>query len=107
MVVVPFPNADMKTYKPRPALVVQDHTVPTGLQQKVVICITTKDRRGPTRMRVRANSPEGLQMGLPADSTMVADNIATVPEWAIQRTLGTCPVMTDVNLLLRRALGIS
>lgn len=108
VILVPFPNSDLKTFKSRPALVVQDETVPTGLPQKVVVPITSnKNRKGPTRLPIDASSPEGHQMGLETDSVIVTDNMATMPDYAILKTIGTCPLMHDVGLMLKKTLGLT
>ena len=37
VILVKFPYSDLVRYKKRPALVVQDETVETGLSQRVVV----------------------------------------------------------------------
>lgn len=50
VVLVRYPHSDLITYKKRPALVVQDETVETGLRQRLVAPITSNLRRtGETR----------------------------------------------------------
>ena len=41
VILVKFPYSDLVRYKKRPALVVQDETVETGLSQRVVVQITS------------------------------------------------------------------
>ncbi len=54
VILVKFPYSDMVRYKKRPALVVQDESVETGLSQRVVVQITSNlDRTGYTRVLVR------------------------------------------------------
>jgi len=48
-------------------------------------------------MLVSKESTEGQAMGLLADSVIVADNIATVAGSSIDRALGKCPVMRQVD----------
>jgi len=108
VVLVRFPNSDLVTYKNRPALVVQDENVQTGLDQRLVVLITSNlDRKGVTRIRVNKNSAEGQQMGLETDSVIVADNVATIPRVAIYTAIGTCPLMGDVSRSLKQILGLN
>ena len=81
VVLVRFPSSDLKTYKKRPALVVQADNLNTGLPQKIVAMITSNlSRGGPTRVFVEKNSDLGKHMGIIGDSMVVADNLATVLE---------------------------
>jgi len=105
VILVRFPNSDLVTYKKRPALVVQDENVDTGLSQRLVVMITSNlARTGETRVVVQEDSPAGKAMGLISDSVIVADNIATVREREIDKTLGRCPCMPEVDAALRKAL---
>ena len=73
VVLVKFPYSDLVRYKKRPALVVQDETVETGLSQRVVVQITSNlERTGETRVRVSKDSPAGQAMGILSDSVIVA-----------------------------------
>jgi len=63
VILVKFPYSDLVRYKKRPALVVQDETVETGLSQRVVVQITSNlNRTGDTRVPVRKDSPDGQAM---------------------------------------------
>ncbi len=107
VVLVDFPNSDLSSIKRRPALVVQNTTVFTGLPQLVLALITSNvNRTGPTRVQVKNFSPEAVAMGLVTDSVIVADNLATVTQIAIRRRIGVCGVMQQVNAALRLTLGI-
>jgi len=64
VILVRFPNSDLKTYKKRPALIVQGDSVSTGLNQRIVALITSNLRRiGPTRIAVKKKDPVGKAMG--------------------------------------------
>lgn len=107
VVLVRFPSSDLVTYKSRPALVVQDLRIQTGIAQVILALITTNlARTGPTRVSVRANSPAGRRMGLRSDSVIVTDALQTVRRRAIARKLGACPVITSVDLAMRATLGL-
>ena len=58
VILVKFPYSDLVRYKKRPALVVQDETVETGLSQRVVVQITSNlNRTGDTRVPVKKDIP--------------------------------------------------
>lgn len=107
VVLVLFPNSDLKTAKPRPALVVQANDLQTGLPQVVVCMITGKTFRAghPSRVLVSLASSEGKQSGLLSDSVVMTDNLATVAETAVERVIGTLP-MEIVDSALRHTLGL-
>lgn len=104
--LVRFPHSDLTTYSKRPALVVQADNLDTGLNQRVVALITSRQRTGPTRVQVPKDSPLGRQMGLLSDSVIVADNIATVGEMAFDEVIGHCGRMADVARPLRTTFGL-
>jgi mRNA interferase MazF len=95
------------TYKKRPALVVQDEHIETGLTQRLVAMITSNlVRTGETRVLIQQNSPAGRAMGLITDSVIMADNLATVHEREIDKIIGHCPRMADVDAGLRKVLRL-
>ena len=107
VVLVIYPDSTLKTYKLRPALVVQADGLATGLPQHIVAMITSNlTRMGDTRVVVSLASPEGRSMGTATDSVIVTDNLATVHETAIARVIGTCPIMVKVDAALRKTLGL-
>ena len=107
VVLVAFPNSDLTTYKARPALVVQDLRMETGIPQVVLVLITSNlARRGPTRVFVSANSAAGKKMGLLSDSVVVTDALQTVRRTAIRKKLGACPILREVDAALRVTLGL-
>jgi mRNA interferase MazF len=107
VILVKFPYSDLVRYKKRPALVVQDETVETGLSQRVVVQITSNlERTGETRVPVRKDSPEGLAMGLLSDSVIITDHLATVLPREIDKVIGRCNCLPEVETALRRVLGL-
>ena len=102
-----YPNSDLRTAKPRPALVVQRDHLNTGLAQVIVAMITSQMFRAghASRVTVRQLSPEGQQSGLLTDSVVMTDNLATVLEPALGRVIGTLP-MGDVDQALRHTLNL-
>src|SRR5437588_827486 len=97
VVLVLFPDSNLRTAKMRPALVVQADGLSTGLPQVIVAMITSQISRAghPSRVTVRLASAKGKQSGLLTNSVVMADNLATVITAAIYRVIGSLS-MTDV-----------
>ena len=102
-----YPNSDLKTFRKRPALVVQNARAKTGLAQVVVALITTNlSRTGETRVRINRNSAAGKGMRVFTDSVIVCDILQTGANRAVLRVIGICPVMHEVDSALRAALDL-
>lgn len=82
VVLVLFPNSDLRTAKRRPALVLQRDDLGSGLSQTIIAMISSNlARRGhPSRLFIGVKSAEGKVAGLRLDSVLMTDNIATVLE---------------------------
>jgi mRNA interferase MazF len=107
VILVLFPHSDLRTAKPRPALVVQADDLQTGLPQVIVAMITSKLFRANhlSRVTVLRSAPEGQRSGLLSDSVVMTDNLATIAESEIDRVIGTLP-MADVERALRYTLNL-
>ena len=107
VVLVLFPHSDLRTAKPRPALVVQADNLQTGLPQVIVAMISSKLFRAhhPSRVTVLRSTPEGQQSGLLTDSVVMTDNLATITESAIDRVIGGLS-MTEIDTALRHTLNL-
>jgi len=107
VVLVLYPNSDLRTAKTRPALIVQADDLQTGLPQVIVAMITGRLFRANhlSRVMVTVSTPTGQQSGLLIDSVVMTDNLATVAEIAIDRVIGTLP-MPDVDNALRHTLKL-
>jgi mRNA interferase MazF len=107
VILVLFPDSNLRTAKTRPAVVVQADNLSTGLNQFVVAMITSRmDRAGHrSRIVVLKNDPAGKQAGLLKDSVVMTDNLATVFGSAISRRIGTV-VMAGIDEALRHTLGL-
>ncbi|MBI3896158.1 MAG: type II toxin-antitoxin system PemK/MazF family toxin [Acidobacteria bacterium] len=75
VILVLFPHANLRTAKPRPALVVQADNIQTGLPQVIVAMITGRMFRAnhPSRVTTVLSTPEGQQSGLLTDSVFMCD----------------------------------
>jgi mRNA interferase MazF len=107
VVLILFPNSNLRTAKLRPGVIVQANTLKTGLNQLVISMISSNMSRAghPSRVAVLLGSRTGKQSGLLTDSVVMTDNLATVEIFAIQRLIGTLP-MKKVNAALRHTLGL-
>ena len=108
IVLVLFPDSNLRTSKRRPALVVQADRLGLGLPQTVVAMITSNTERAghASRVLVRVASLSGRQSGLLTDSVIMTDNLATVRDNEIDRALGTLPDLADVDAALRMTLAL-
>jgi len=107
VVLVLFPNSDLRTAKTRPAIVVQANALNTGLPQVVVAMITSRLSRAghPSRVAVQLASPEGRQSGLLSNSVIMTDNLATIALVAIRRVIGSLPT-AEIDKALKHTLGL-
>ena len=108
MVLVLFPDSNLRTAKRRPALVVQANGLQTGLTQIVVAMITSNMTRvgPPCRVVIYLKSDLNQGSGLRTDSVVMADNLATVLHAEIDRSIGTLADMRVINDAIRKTLAI-
>src|SRR5580658_844816 len=99
VVLVLFPDSNLRTSKRRPALVVQSDQIRTELAQTIVAMITSNMARAGHRSRVivPAASANAKCAGLLMDSVIMADNLATVQYSEIDRVIGSFPGMSDLD----------
>ena len=85
VVLVLFPNSDLRTAKTRPALVVQADNLDTDLPQVIVAMLSSKTFRAnhPSRILVELDSEIGENSGLLSDSVVMTDNLATIAGFGI------------------------
>lgn len=106
VVLVIWPNSDGTSYKKRPGLVVQADNLDTELRTRLCAIITSTPRTGNTCVAVSGRSVAGQQMGLQGDSTIMTDQLLVVPELEMDRAIGRCPVMAQVDAALRRTFAL-
>ena len=87
IILVIFPDSNLRTGKPRPALVVQADSLQTGLAQVITAMITSRMSRAnhPSRVAISLSTLEGRQSGLLTDSVVMTDNLATIADTEIDR----------------------
>jgi mRNA interferase MazF len=108
IVLVLFPDSNLRTSKRRPALVVQSHSLGTELSQTVVAMISSNMARAghPSRVTVRMHSEGARGSGLLMDSVIVTDNLATIRYSEIDQVIGSLTGMSEVDAALRTTLGL-
>ncbi len=108
VVLVFFPNSDLRTAKRRPALIVQANNLGTGFGQTIVSMITSNLVRlgHPSRVFIALATPEGQKTGLLAESVIMTDNLVTLLENEIDRKIGVFLDMRAVDAALKHTLGI-
>ena len=108
VVLVLFPDSNLRTAKRRPALVVQADSLATGLSQTIVAMITSNLKRAehPSRVLVKIATPQGQQTGLISDSVIMTDNLATILEMEIDCVIGFWADMSSVDAALIHTLGL-
>ena len=109
VVLVLFPDSNLRTAKRRPALVVQNDDLATGLSQTIVAMITSNMTRAGhfSRVEVKQSSSDGQQAGLRTDSVIMTDNLATILHMEIDRVIGHLPDLQTVDNALRHTFGLS
>ena len=107
VVLVLFPNSNLRTARLRPVLVVQADNLDTGLNQVVIAMMTSRMFRAnhPSRVTVLRDSEEGRLGGVLTDSVVMTDNLATVSEREIDQRIGVLP-MEKVDRALTHTLGL-
>src|SRR5258706_13817026 len=90
VILVLFPNSDLRTAKRRPALVLQRDNLGSGIPQTIVAMISSNlARRGhASRLFISIASEQGRSSGLRLDSVIMTDNVATVFDAEIDSVLG-------------------
>jgi mRNA interferase MazF len=108
VVLVLFPDSNLRTSKRRPALVVQADRLGTDLPQTIVAMITSNMARAghPSRVIVRAGSESAKGSGLLMDSVIMTDNLATIHYSEIDRTIGTFTGLKEIDAALRTTLAL-
>jgi mRNA interferase MazF len=108
VVLVFFPDSNLRTAKRRPALVIQADNLNTGLQQTIVAMITSNMSRADHQSRIRLlrDSLEGRQAHILMDSVIMTDNLATIVDNEVDRVLGHLNEMREIEAALRSTLAL-
>lgn len=97
IVLVAFPFSDGVGTKVRPAVVVQSDTNNKRLKNTIVVMITSTTGQAahePTQLLIDVTRPEGKQSGLLHTSAVKCENVLTIEQRLIVRTIGSLPHAT-------------
>ena len=99
VVLVLYPNPDLRTAKARPALIVHADHLQTGLSQVIVAMITSRLFRAThlSRVVVEVSTSIGQRTGLLTDSVVMTDNTVSNRELSIARFLDRCNCLYEVR----------
>jgi len=108
IVLVLYPNSDLRTAKKRPALVVQRDNLDSALPQVIIAMLSSRTFRAghPSRVLVQQGDPYFAQTGLLGSTVLMTDNLATVMEAEIDHRIGQWPRMTEADEALQYTLGL-
>lgn len=110
VILLVHPFSDASGTKVRPALVVQNDADNERLSNTIVAIITgnLSHREEPTQIYVDVSGPSGLGSGLHSNSLVSCNNLFTVHESRIYRTIGQLPPesMQWVDMAIKSALGL-
>jgi mRNA interferase MazF len=108
VVLVLFPNSDLRTAKRRPALVIQRDALNNCLSQIMVAMISSNLawRGHASRIFISCASSDGKAAGLRLDSVVMTDNLATILESELDSILGHLPDLKTVNAALKHTLAL-
>jgi mRNA interferase MazF len=108
IVLVWFPDSNLRTAKKRPGVVLQADNLDTGMDQVIIGMVTTNLRRKghPSRILVEVDSIQGRKTGLVSDSVIMTDNVATVRTEEVYRKVGVLEDLERLKAALRYTFGV-
>jgi mRNA interferase MazF len=108
VVLVLFPDSNLRTSKRRPAVVVQADGLDADLPQRIVAMITSNMARAghPSRVIVTSGSESARGSGLLMDSVIMTDNPAMIFDSEIDRVIGTLKGIPEIEAALRATLAL-
>jgi mRNA interferase MazF len=108
IILVWFPDSNLKTVKKRPAIVLQSDDLNTNLDQLIIGMITSNLERKnhKSRIYIDIDSKIGLETGLLSNSVIMTDNITTVKIKEIYKKIGSYKEHEKVRIALRNTFGL-
>lgn len=110
VVIVDFAFTDVARSKPRPAIVIQNDRDNQQLRKTVVVMITGNLRRqgNPSHFLIDPTTPEGASCGIRQASLASCNNVLTIEQQSILKTIGhlSDPLKQRLNDCLKYALEI-
>ncbi len=108
VLLVLFPDSNLRTAKRRPVLAIQRNALASGLSQTIVAMISSNlsRRDHPSRVFIAQDSPQGVAAGLRLDSVIMTDNIATILDSELYSSLGRITDMKAIDAALKHTLAL-
>jgi mRNA interferase MazF len=110
IVLIHAPFVSHRGGKTRPMLVVQNDGNNQRMQNTIVATITSNIRRAaePTQVLVDVATPDGKQTGLLSNSVISTENLLTVRQAHVRRTIGrlSAGLMRQVDDALKVSLAL-
>jgi mRNA interferase MazF len=110
VVLVRYPFSAGQGAKVRPAVIIQSDHNNVRLPNTIIAQLTTNTSRTheSTQVLVDPATPEGQSSGLRAPSAVTCENLVTIHESLISRTIGRLsdPLMRQVNAALKASLAL-
>ncbi|MBA4185463.1 MAG: type II toxin-antitoxin system PemK/MazF family toxin [Acidobacteria bacterium] len=108
VVLLTFPNSDLRTAKLRPALIIQADDLNTGLEQVVLAMNSSNLNRAnhKSRILIETKTEQGKGSGLLFDSVIMTDNLATISLSKITRVIGESSEMSEIDNALWNTLNL-
>jgi len=111
VVLINAPFVTRPGSKIRPMLVIQNDANNQRMRNTILATISTNTGRAsePTQVLIGVSTPEGKQSGLINNSVVSTENLLTVRQSQITRTIGQLPtsLMDEVNVALKSSLALS
>ena len=110
IVLVRFPMPDLKKYKPRPALIIQNDTNNEKLANTILLQITSNlsNKDLSTQYYIDIDSDEGKASGLLTNSVVKAEVIFTLPQKSIYKKIGSLSdnAMKEIDRCMKYSLSL-
>jgi mRNA interferase MazF len=111
VVIVDFSFTDLRVSKVRPALVVQNDADNARRRKTVIVLITGNLRMDgdPSHLLIDPATPDGASSGLHGPSLVSCNNLFTIEQSGILRTIGSLPPtsLARIDACLKVALAVS
>jgi mRNA interferase MazF len=108
VVLVLFPDSNLRSSKRHPALIIQADQLGAQLPQTIVAMISSNMVRAghPSRVVVNVGSELARGSGLLMDSVIMTDNLATIHHSEIDRVIGAVGELKEIDAALRTTLAL-
>lgn len=111
VVILDFPQAPGQPPKRRPAVVVQSDHNNSRLTNSIFAMVTSNIRLAttePAQVLIDVGTPDGQRTGLPRTSAVKCENLYTLPQATVLKTIGQLSpaLLRQVDDALKTSLGL-